>query len=173
MVRFNTELQVINKKDQKEIFTLIKSNWGVDFDAVTGFGEVKNPEFSFFLSQKDKIFLATRSIERAPLKELRINSVGCYIGEYKGGDLRLSIEGTQLIGPLASKNIVELNSPETEQWMKGETIIKDTGMAGFVLIKHGKDWIGCGKATADGRILNFIPKTRRITAGSLPSRVAE
>jgi len=173
MVRFKPELQVINKKDQKEILTLIKNTWGADFEHVIGFGGVKNQEFSFFLSQKDRIYLATRSIEQAPLKELRINSVGCYIGEYKGGDLRLSIEGTQLVAPLASTNIVELTALETEQWMKGEMIQRKTDLTGFVLLKHGKDWLGCGKAIPDGRILNFIPKTRRITAGSLPSTIPE
>ena len=173
MVRFNPAMQVLNKKDQKEIISLIHNLWGVDFELVAGFGGVGHEQLAMFLSQKERIYVANRSVERAPLSEIRINSIGCYFGEYKGGDLRLSIEGAQLIGPHANKNIIELNGQETEQWMKGETIIKETELAGFVLIKHAKDWLGCGKATADGRILNFVPKTRRITSASLPGRLQD
>ena len=173
MVRFNPAMQVLNKKEQKEIISLIHNLWGVDFKEVTGFGGVIHDDLAMFLSQKERIYLANRSVEQAPLKDIRINSIGCYFGEYKGGDLRLSIEGAQLIGPHATKNWIELNSKETEQWMKGETIIKETELAGFVLIKHAKDWLGCGKATADGRILNFVPKTRRVVAGTLPGKIED
>ncbi|MEK6961087.1 MAG: tRNA pseudouridine(55) synthase TruB [Nanoarchaeota archaeon] len=173
MVRFNPTMQVLSKKDQKPIIELMESTWGVKWDKILGFGNVANEELVMLLSQKEKIYLGTRGMERVPLSDIRINTIGCYFGEYKGGDLRLSIEGAQMIGPSATKNIVELDRSETEQWMKGEMVVKETGLSGFVLIKHGKDFIGCGKITGDGRILNFVPKTRRITAGSLPSRPGE
>lgn len=173
MVKFNASMQVLSRKDQKPILKLIKANWGVDFEAVKGFGNVASSELVMLLSLKEKIYLGVRGMENAPLKELRINSIGCYFGEYKGGDLRLSIEGAQIIGPHANKNIVELDAAETGQWMRGETIIKETNLSGFVLIKHGNDFIGCGKVTGDGRILNFVPKTRRITASSLPGTISE
>jgi len=173
MVKFNPSMQVLSKKDQKPIIELMESTWGVRWESIDGFGGVANEELVMLLSQKEKIYLGTRAMENLPLGEIRINTIGCYFGEYKGGDLRLSIEGAQMIGPHATKNIVEIDRPETEQWMKGEMVVKETGLSGFVLIKHGKDFIGCGKITGDGRILNFVPKTRRIVAASLPSSPSE
>ena len=173
MVKINEHLQVLSKKDQRPILDLMESTWGVQFESLTFFGGIPASDAVLLLSEKEKIYLTTRAVEGAPLSQLRVSTIGTYIAEYKGGDLRLSIEGTQLLGPCASKNIVELTALETEQWMKGASISKETGCSGFVLLRHGSDWLGCGKITSDGNILNFVPKTRRINATSLPGTIAE
>ena len=75
----------------------------------------------------------------------------------------MSIEGSQLVGPHAKKNVVELDDAETMKWFKGEDLQKECkDCEGFVLMKHDRDFIGTGKY-ANGKILNFVGKTRRIS----------
>ena len=45
--------------------------------------------------------------------------------------------------------------------MKGEDLDKEFNGKGFLIIKHNNDYLGTGKYR-DGRILNFVPKTRRL-----------
>ena len=85
----------------------------------------------------------------------------CYYHFVKDNKIRLSIEGSQLIGPKAKKNIVELNDKEAKEWLKGIDLDKKTNNNGFVLIKHKNDFIGCGKQMKD-KILNYVPKIRRL-----------
>ena len=84
-----------------------------------------------------------------------------YFCEIKNDELRLSIEGTQLIGPTAKKNVVEITKEEMRSWLKGNNLQKETDCKGFAIIKYGNDYLGCGKIRKN-EIINFVPKTRRI-----------
>src|SRR3989344_819831 len=78
--------------------------------------------------------------------------------------IRMSIEGSQIVGPKAEKNVVELDEEETKKWFKGEDIEKEcSDCRGFVILKHGNDFLGSGKYS-NKRILNYVSKTRRISA---------
>ena len=102
------------------------------------------------------------------LSRLRLNSVGMYFCENDGKGIRLSIEGSQLIGPKATKNVIELNDEETKNWFKGEDLEKEyKDCNGFVILKHNNDFLGTGKY-ANGRILNYVGKSRRILAKETP-----
>lgn len=151
-------LTLLSGKDKKQLFAKIKAQWDADF----------KPEFAFFRNEKQKIYAVHKDIAKIDLSGARINSVGMYFGEQKKGELRLSIEGSQLIGPLAKKNIIELDGKETIAWLRGEDLEKDCDCSGFVIIKHSDDYMATGKYTADKRILNFVPKARRLILGELP-----
>jgi hypothetical protein len=98
------ELDIWTSRQAKEFLASVKEQWGADW----------KPEEAFVASPKGKIFLVTRDLAKIDWKKLRISSVGCYIAEVreKGRDskdarIRLSIEGSQLIGPLSSINVVD------------------------------------------------------------------
>ena len=98
---------------------------------------------------------------------MRIEKVGLYFGEIADDEIRLSIEGAQIIGPIAKKNIVELSDGEVKVMFHGNDLIKkDIGQdkRGFVILKNNSDFIGCGRVRGE-EILNYIPKTRRILSG--------
>ena len=85
-----------------------------------------------------------------------------YFCEIDNKGIRLSIEGSQIIGPKATKNIVELSEEETRKWFKGEDIEKECNNCNdFVILKRKNDFLGNGKY-ATGRILNYVGKTRRV-----------
>jgi len=147
-------LTPMKSKEVKELLKKFKEQWGFDEDM----------DYQFLLSSRDKVWIVNHDITKIDLEKLRTSTIGLYIAELsdKGG-IRLSIEGSQIIGPKANKNVVELNDKEARSWLKGEELIWDEEFYGFAIIKHGKDYLGTGKFK-EGKILNFVPKTRRILA---------
>ena len=144
--------KILNSKEVREILKMIKQQWGSEMDLGCGFLEGKDGD----------IFLMSRDVEKLDLENLHINSLGLYFGQLRNGELRLSIEGSQIVGKAAAKNVVELDDREFKLWLRGEDIEKTAeNCSGYVLIKHNKDFIGCGKCK-EGKILNFVPKARRV-----------
>ncbi len=146
------ELKILNNKEIKEVLELVEKQWGAKLKLDYGF--LKNPKGRYFIINKD--------ISKIDISKLRLNSVGMYFCEIDNSGIRLSIEGTQIIGQKAAKNIVELNEDETRKWFKGEDIEKECkNCRGFVILKHKNDFLGNGKY-ANGKILNYVGKTRRV-----------
>ncbi len=84
---------------------------------------------------------------------------GIYFGTLDGRGIRLSIEGSFIVGKLAKKNVLEVDDETARRWMRGEDI--ECSMKGYVILKWKNFFLGCGKS--NGRILrNFVPKNRRI-----------
>ena len=146
------KLDILNKKKIKEILNLIKKQ----FDA-----DINLDEFAFLKSEKDKIYLVNRDIDQIDFKKLRIDILGMYFAHIKKDKIRLTIEGSELVGPKAKKNVYNLTNEEVKQWIMGEDITTDSDSEEFVLIKNNKDFLGTGKIK-QGKILNFIPKGRRL-----------
>ncbi len=168
-------LKILNSKQLKPIKQLLKQQFDADFDF---------SPYATLISPKDKIYIAQKDIftnSNLDLDKLRINSIGMYFAHLKNNELRLSIEGSQLVGPIAKKNIIEINKEELNQWIQGidldahhpnpptthPSLPNKTNQNNkltnntFIIIKHNKDYIGCGKLKQN-KILNFVPKTRRI-----------
>jgi len=89
-------LKFLNKKEIKNILDLIRKQW--DCDAKL--------DYVFSMNEKGKIYIVNREISEIDLSKLRISSIGLYFGTLvEGSSLRLSIEGSQLVGPKAKKNV--------------------------------------------------------------------
>ncbi len=145
---------ILNAKEKKSINALLEQQWGF----------TKKLDYVYLMNRKNRIFFTNRDIERLDTKALRVNSAGVYVGELlHDKELRLSIEGSQLIGKHATKNVVEISKEQMRQWLKGNDLDIDGLDATFVIIRCGDDLLGSGKVK-EGRILNFVPKTRRILA---------
>ena len=146
------ELKILNNKEIKEIYKLIKEQWGADIKL----------DYGFLRNNKNRIFVVSKDISRIDISGLRLNSAGMYFCEIDGKGIRLSIEGSQIVGQKATKNIAELNDEETKKWFRGENIEREgKDCKGFVILKHKKDFLGTGKY-ANGKILNYVGKSRRI-----------
>lgn len=88
---------------------------------------------------------------------------GVYFGKLEKNGLRLTIEGSYLVGPSAEKGVFEVEEGKAIRWMSGEDI--ESEMRGYVIIKWSNYFLGCGKGNGE-TIRNFIPKGRRISADS-------
>tara|TARA_B100000315_G_C14463725_1_gene534973 strand:+ start:395 stop:832 length:438 start_codon:yes stop_codon:yes gene_type:complete len=143
------KLTILNTREQKEIYGFLKDQWGF----------TEKLDYVFLLSAKGKIYLAKKSVFDVDLDKLNVSSVGMYFGEVEKDGLRVSIEGSQLIGPKASKGIVEVD--DFKEWMSGGQVECDEKLGSYVLVRCNGDYLGCGKAK-EGKVLNYVGKVRRL-----------
>jgi len=141
----------LNSREARKIAKKINEQWDADF------------KFEDFVikSIKDKIYVVSRDLEMIDFKKYNIENYGMYFGHInpKNGEIRLSVEGAEVIGPLAKKNVIEIDQGLMKLWMAGQDI-PHKGEVSMVIIKFGNDYLGSGKLK-EGQILNFVPKTRR------------
>lgn len=147
-------LRAMPSKELKPFFEQIKKQWGSDISSMAA-------NFAFYLSSKGRVYIATKDIAMLDLGKLKLNSVGMYFAELKKGMLRLSIEGSQIVGPKAEKNILELSREQVERWLSGQDMPEFKGSS-FVIVKHDNDFLGCGKLTEEKGLMNYVPKGRRV-----------
>ena len=148
------ELKFLNSKETKEILKLIEEQWGAKLKL----------DYILIKNSKNRIFIVNKDTSKIDFSKLRINSIGMYFCDLEN-EIRLSIEGSQIIGPKSTKNVVEIDEEQAKKWLKGEDLeIEDKGnYHGFVIIKHENDFLGTGKFK-DNKILNYVSKSRRINA---------
>ena len=111
-------------------------------------------------SSKEKLWLTNRDVLDVDFSKMRVETIGFYFGKIEKQGIRLSIEGSQIVGEKATKNIIDIDEKQLFMWLRGF----DLGIrceSDYVLLRCGNDFVGCGKRKTDG-ILNFIPKDRRI-----------
>jgi NOL1/NOP2/fmu family ribosome biogenesis protein len=155
------QLKILNSKETKEIRELLLQQYGYE----------DKMDVVFMLSEKkQRIYLFTRDLVDFDLSRLRVDSMGLYFGTLFEGKIRLTIEGTQMIGSQCTKNVLEISKREMQVWLQGEKLELsklDTSQAAesgeYVILRHGLDYLGCGKIGGN-LILNYIPKTRYISA---------
>ena len=147
-------LRFLNSKERKEILKMIKDNWDAALE----------DDHVFLMNNQNKLFVVSRDIEKLDLSQIRLNNIGLYFGEITPRDeLRLSIEGSSIVGNLARQNILELSIDQAKAWFAGEEITIEDPRNGFMIVKHKNDILGCGKLSSN-TLHNFVPKARRIEA---------
>ncbi|HLC63267.1 MAG TPA: hypothetical protein VJJ21_03015 [Candidatus Nanoarchaeia archaeon] len=144
--------KIFNSRDKKKLLEELEEYYGIK-DLKLDYVFLQNP--------KGRIYITNRDIEKIPLNSIRINSLGLYFANQDKPGLRLSVEGSQIIGKQAAKNILEINKEQTNQWFSGEDIKTESKLQGFVLVKHKEDFLGCGNLT-QGTLHNYLGKERRI-----------
>jgi len=155
------KLTFLNTREKRKIIDELKELYGFS-------GEI---EGALLLSSKQKLYLLTKEIaliDKKEEKELRIDSAGLYIGRIENEGIRLSIEGSQIIGHHSSKHVLEIGEEHIEAWVKGEEFAlseqeKDKiGIEeGFFIIKYGNDYLGCGQIKK-GNVRSLVSKERRL-----------
>ena len=94
---------------------------------------------------------------------IEIKSEGwLYFGRIESDGIRLSIEGSFLVGPKATKNIIELDDERARRYLAGESVeIDDKELHGWVIVKWRSYYLGSAKVK-NGRLINYVPKERRL-----------
>lgn len=125
------KIKVLNKKEVKKIINLLKEQYSMK--------DLKL-DFIFLLGKDDKLYFIDKKFADLYMNDLRINSVGMYFGKLEQGKVRLSIEGSQLIGPLAKKNIVVLSKIEVNEWVRGSDLSLKDADVDVGLVKFNNDF---------------------------------
>lgn len=146
------ELKILNSREIKEICRMIESQWGAKIKL----------DYGFLRNNKGRVFIVSKDISKIGLSKLRLNSIGMYFCEVDDKGIRLGIEGSQIIGANATKNIIELDEEDAKKWFKGEDLEKECRECnGFVILKNKNDFLGTGKYS-NGKIRNYVGKSRRV-----------
>lgn len=91
--------------------------------------------------------------------KIKEQSSGIYFGKIEKDGLRLSIEGSFLVGKVAKKGVLEVDEEEAIKWLKGGDL--ERNFEGYCILKWGEYFLGCGRG--NGKIIkNFVPKERRL-----------
>jgi NOL1/NOP2/fmu family ribosome biogenesis protein len=147
-------IKILNQREKAEIEKKLHEQFGID--SIPGI---------LIMRGQERLFLFSGNFDEKDIKNLEncafIERIGVYFAKIVGDDLRLSIEGSQILKDQIRKNIFHLDSNQTEEWMKGHELPIKTGSHGFLIMKHGSDFLGTGKASEE-KIGNFIPKNRRL-----------
>lgn len=82
---------------------------------------------------------------------------GLQIGILEKDGIRPTIDLCQF----SEGDFIELSKQEAMQWMCGLDLKKEAGKGRYVILRYGKYILGAGKPR-NGKILNFLPKNRRL-----------
>ncbi|HIH43285.1 TPA: hypothetical protein HA246_06610 [Candidatus Woesearchaeota archaeon] len=156
-------LKILNSKETKEILSVLESQYGTDYSLLL-------KSYVLLMNKDNKLFIVNKEFALLDTSKVRINSLGMYIGELHNNQIRLSIEGSQLLGKNAKKNVFELSKDREREWLRGKDIEVVYENTGFLIMicknegeKHSEDFLGAGKVK-DNRLMNFVSKNRRIAS---------
>ncbi|MBS3149801.1 hypothetical protein J4455_03880 [Candidatus Woesearchaeota archaeon] len=144
--------KVLNKKEIKKILGNLQNQFSI---------KELNLDYVFLINRDNKIYITNRYISKIDLNKLRINNIGLYFAKIEDDGIRLSIEGSQIIGKNAKKNVIDLSLEDSKSWFLGKDLIYNGDIKGYIILTHRNDILGCGKIK-NNKILNFIDKGRRI-----------
>ena len=142
-------LKLLSNKEKKLLLKRLEEQFGFS----------EKLDYSFFINQDKKIFIFNKNAE-INFSKIKANSLGLYFANIEK-EIRLTIEGSQIIGSKSKKNILDVDEKQLHDWIRGEDIKTDKEFEGFVLVKNKNDFYGTGKYK-EGKILNFVPKERRL-----------
>jgi len=147
--------EFLQRKEVRKINEMLKENYDAEFNI---------DDYYFFKNTKDDIFLISRSIENINIDKIKEISAGLYVGQLTGGSIRLSIEGSQIIGRNAKKGIIELNGEEWLLWLKKndmESSRFNDLKQGYYIVSHNNDFFGSGHLK-NGILSSYVPKSRAV-----------
>ncbi len=145
-------LDILGRREAKALLEKMRQQWDASLSL----------DFVFLSSSSGRVYVARKESFGVDLSKLKVDSLGLYFGTLEKDGLRLSIEGSQLVGPSAGKNVLDLDDPQARLWLSGSDVETGSGTAGLVIVRHGRDYLGCGRQKG-GVLRNFYPKSRRIS----------
>lgn len=144
----------------EEIITRINKNFNAEIPKDLDF-EIRNEKIYVFKKELKNIYEFLKS------KGLRLEKIGIYFGKLKKNDkIQLSIEGSQIVGKTAKKNVIEINDLEKlEKFLRDEISLtleefKNVEKHNFPIIKY-KNYIVCSAASLEKEIKNLFPKNAK------------
>ena len=96
------KIKILSKKEIKNIKKKLDEQWGFSDDL----------NFTFLISNKGRINIVNQEVFDIDDTKLRIDSLGLYFATLIHNELRLSIEGSQIVGPKATKNVFEITDDD-------------------------------------------------------------
>ena len=153
-------LQILDRREVQKLQEILDKNYKSGFE-LKGFGVM--------LGSEERIWLAGRDVFTAgfDFAKLPVNSIGMNFGKLKRNDkLRLTIEGSQIVGKTAERNFALIADERAESFMHGQDVdvlqAVECEEHTFVIVKTENGTILGSALFAEGKLKNLLPKSRRI-----------
>ena len=150
-----SSLKILNSREKRDLFKEIKEQYGIEKPILDKYE---------YLERSDKIWLTTKCALSKDLSNLKMEGIGMLFAR-RSATLKLTTNAIQLFGKHATKNILELNPRDTQNYLRGldlENIdSSEKFTSSYVIVKSGNDYLGCA-IYKDNRLKNQLPKQRRI-----------
>ena len=147
---------ILKSTHKKKILKQLKEQFGIKKlpYLLIKFGKEKIKLYSGSLSKQELIILD---------KNLRIENIGLYAIKQEKDNLRLPLDGIQILKSQITKNILDIDDKQAKEWLKGDDLQIDNLKEdkNFKILKNQNEFLGCGKSTGE-KITNFVPKERRV-----------
>ena len=148
-------LKILNTREKKDLFKEINEQYGIEKSILDKYE---------YLERSDKIWLTTRCALSKDLSDLKMEGIGMLFAR-RSATLKLTTNAIQLFGKHATKNILELDNADAQNYLRGldlENISsREKFISSYVIVKFGNDYLGCA-IYKDNRVKNQLPKQRRI-----------
>jgi NOL1/NOP2/fmu family ribosome biogenesis protein len=144
----------VKKIKPAEIERLLEKNYG---------SACNLRRFDVYMNKEGKLFLAYKGLPKHMVQE----SMYClHFGTIKrNGKVHLTIEGSQMVGPTATKNLVVVDEENAYRFMEGlptkpvQAVGCEAG--NFVIVKFGTYFLGSGVMRQEF-LEGYVPKERRL-----------
>jgi len=147
-------IKFIEKSEKREIISKLEEQYGIS-----------ELPYLLIMIGKEKIRAYSGSLSKVEImqlgKSVNIELIGIYLMKIEKDGIRLSHDATSLLKDKITKNILDINDEQAKEWLKGDDIFTDNKNFGYFVLRNKGNLIGCGKLS-QGRIVNFVPKERRI-----------
>ncbi len=147
-------IKILTSQEKKKIELKLKEQFGI-----------KEIPGKIVMRGEERLFFFTGNVDEHGIRKMEdiapIEKLGVYFAKLINDEVKLTIEGSQLLKNQITKGIYEINNEQAEEWMMGRELNLQSGLKGFVVMKNNDDYLGCGKAS-EQKITNFIPKSRRL-----------
>lgn len=141
---------LIDPKWETEVWARIELQYGITVP----------PHYRILRSGRKKLrLLSEKAFELFSQLPYTVTA-GLYLGEYSRNAVRLSMDGAQILGQFATRNVVTLNKYQAANWLQGESINYKDERRGYVIVKEKDKILGCGRLS-NGVLHSFVPKVRR------------
>jgi len=151
-------LRILDRREVEKLQEMLDKNYKTNF-------ELKN--FGVMLGREERIWLAARDVFAIDFAKLPVNSIGLNFGKIKQNNkIRLTIEGAQMVAESAEKNVAVVADDVAERFLRGEDVDVLQNIEceehNFVIVKSERGRILGSALFAEGRLKNFLPKSRRL-----------
>ncbi len=137
----------------EQLLRKIKEHFGIPEEAFCDFELYERKKGEFWMTSKDALFFELPLQSRCGFKFAQL---------FSRGGFRLSSHAVQLLGALATRNVVELTRSEMEAFIRGEDLENRwEGLRGQVIVRYRGVPLGCA-VVVESRLKNQVPSSKRI-----------
>ncbi len=147
-------MKILNKKEIQKIENKINKIYNSKIN-LTDFVVLEKP-------YKKEFWLSSKNIFKLDLKKFNINSIGMYFGRIDK-NMKLSVEGSQIVGKTAKKNICEIEN--IWDFIRGFKVNPTKKIKcdekQYVIVKYKDKIVGSAKLK-NNKLESILPKNRKI-----------